>query len=83
MRSAVGGCVGAAIKIDLLHVVGWCLVGVYAADHLVPGRPVHHDVLPFGGWDFAEEEVDFSSEPLSASLSLHCGSLRSSSLQLP
>jgi hypothetical protein len=36
------------------------LVGVDAAEHLVPSCSVHYDVLPCRGWDLAEEEVDFS-----------------------
>ena len=46
-----------------LPVVGCSPVGAGASEHLVvPGCPVHHDVLPFGGWDLAEEEVDPSPQ---------------------
>jgi hypothetical protein len=45
----------------MLPVVGCSLVGVGAAEHLVPSCLVHYDVLPFGDWDLAEEEEDLSS----------------------
>jgi len=40
------------------------LVGVDAAEHLVPSCSVHHDVLTCRGWDLTEEEVDFSRRSL-------------------
>jgi hypothetical protein len=49
-------CAGAT-KADLLPAVGLGLVGVDAAEHLVPSCSVHYDVLPCRGWDLAEEEV--------------------------
>jgi hypothetical protein len=49
-----------AAEVGLLPVVRPVLVGVDAAEHLVPSCSIHHDVLPCRGWDLAEEEVDFS-----------------------
>jgi hypothetical protein len=53
-----------ATKAGLLPAVRPGLVGVGAAEHLVPSCSVHCDVLPCRGWDLAEEEVDFSRRPL-------------------
>jgi hypothetical protein len=42
------------------------LVGVDAAEHLIPSCSVHihHDVFPCRDWDLAEEEVNFSRRSL-------------------
>jgi hypothetical protein len=56
---AVSRWYAGAAKVGLLPVVRPGLVGVDAAEHLVPSCSVHHDVLPCRGWDLAEE-VDFS-----------------------
>jgi hypothetical protein len=50
-------CAGAA-KAGILPVVRPGLVGVDAAEHLVPSCSVHYDVLSCRGWDLAEEEVN-------------------------
>jgi hypothetical protein len=57
-------CAGATKAGLLPAAVRPGLVGVDAAEHLVPSCSVHHDVLPCRGWDLAEEEVDFSRRSL-------------------
>jgi hypothetical protein len=51
-------CAGAAKAGLFACVVRPGLVGVDAAEHLVPSCSVHYDVLPCRGWDLAEEEVN-------------------------
>jgi hypothetical protein len=53
-----------ATKAGLSPAVKPGLIGVDAAEHLVPSWYVHHDVLSCRGWDLAEEEVDFSRRSL-------------------
>jgi hypothetical protein len=51
-------------KVGVFPAVRPGLVGVDAAEHLIPSCSVHHDVLPCRGRDLAEEEVNFPRRSL-------------------
>jgi hypothetical protein len=63
-QQSVAGVRPGATKVGLLPALRSGLVGVDAADHLIPSCSVHHNVLPCRRWDLAEEEVNFSRRSL-------------------